>query len=100
LQKAEYEVADCYYKLGQEKEAVSRFKLLRAKYPDSKLTPEIMWWLGQYYYRLNDLNLARRYLSSLAKDFPDNALSGMLYMPWVWFPGMRINLNRRLMILE
>jgi len=76
LQKAEYEIADCYYKLGQENEAVSRFKLLRVKYPDSKLTPEIMWWLGQYYYRLNDLNLAARYFSSLAKDFPDNSLSG------------------------
>ena len=76
LQKAEYEIADCYYKLGQEKEAVSRFKLLRVKYPDSKLTPEIMWWLGQYYYRLNDLNLARRYFSSLAKDFPNNSLAG------------------------
>ncbi len=75
-QKAEYEIADCYYKLGQEKEAVERFTLLRAKYPDSKLTPEIMWWLGQYYYRLNDLNLARRYFGSLTKDFPDNSLAG------------------------
>ncbi len=75
-QKAEYEIADCYYKLGQEKEAVERFTLLRAKYPDSKLTPEIMWWLGQYYYRLNDLNLARRYFNFLTKDFPDNSLAG------------------------
>jgi len=74
-QKAEYEIADCYYKLGQEKEAVKRFELLRVKYPDSKLTPEIMWWLGQYYYRLNDLNLAARYFSSLAKDFPDSSLA-------------------------
>ncbi|MDD5281569.1 MAG: tetratricopeptide repeat protein [Candidatus Omnitrophica bacterium] len=74
-QKAEYEIADCYYKLGQEKEAVRRFELLRVKYPDSKLTPEIMWWLGQYYYRLNNLNLAVRYFSSLAKDFPDSGLA-------------------------
>lgn len=74
-QKAEYEIADCYYKLGQEKEALRRFKLLRVKYPDSKLTPEIMWWLGQYYYRLNDLSLARRYFSSLAKDFPQSSLT-------------------------
>ena len=74
LQKVEYEIADCYYKLGQESEAVSRFKLLRAKYPNSKLTPNIMWWLGQYYYRSNDLNLARRYLGSLTVDFPDSQL--------------------------
>ncbi|MDP2043774.1 MAG: tetratricopeptide repeat protein, partial [Candidatus Omnitrophota bacterium] len=76
LQKTEYEIADCYYKLGQEKEAIARFKLLRAKYPDSKLTPEIMWWLGQYYYQHDDLNLARRYFSSLIRDFPDSNLAG------------------------
>lgn len=74
LQKIEYEIADCYYKLGQENEAASRFKLLRAKYPNSKLTADILWWLGQYYYRSNDLNLARRYFNSLAKDFPDSRL--------------------------
>jgi len=74
LQKVEYEIADCYYKLGQENEAVSRFKLLRVKYPNSKLAPDIMLWLGQYYYKKRDLDLARRYFSSLAKDFPDSAL--------------------------
>ena len=73
-EKVEYEIADCYYKLGQENEALSRFKLLRTKYPNSKLTPDILWWLGQYYYRSKDLNLARRYFSSLAKDFPDSQL--------------------------
>ncbi|MCG2708395.1 MAG: tetratricopeptide repeat protein [Candidatus Omnitrophica bacterium] len=74
-QRIEYEIADCYYKLGQENEAVSRFKLLRAKYPNSKLIQDIMWWLGQYYYRSKDLNLARRYFSSLIKDFPDSQLA-------------------------
>ncbi|MCX5694507.1 MAG: tetratricopeptide repeat protein [Candidatus Omnitrophica bacterium] len=73
-QKVEYEIADCYYKLGQEEEALNRFKFLRAKYPNSKLTADIMWWLGQYYYRNKDLNLARRYFDSLTKDFPDNQL--------------------------
>jgi TolA-binding protein len=75
LQKIEYEIADCYYKLGQENEAVSRFKLLRVKYPNSKLAPDIMWWLGQYYYRSKDLNLARRYFNSLVKDFSDSQLT-------------------------
>ncbi|MFH0917618.1 MAG: tetratricopeptide repeat protein [Candidatus Omnitrophota bacterium] len=74
-QRIEYEIADCYYKLGQENEAVSRFKLLRTKYPDSKLAPDIMWWLGQYYYRSKDLNLARRYFSSVTKDFSNSQLA-------------------------
>jgi tetratricopeptide (TPR) repeat protein len=75
LQKVEYEIADCYYKLGQEDDALGRFKLLRARYPNSKLTPNILWWLGQYYYRNKDLKLARRYFDSLVKDFPDSQLS-------------------------
>ena len=73
-QKAEYEIADCYYQMGDEKEAMARFTMLRAKYPDSKLTAEIMWWLGEYYYRHNDLALARRYFSSLVRDFPASNL--------------------------
>ncbi|MCX5710332.1 MAG: tetratricopeptide repeat protein [Candidatus Omnitrophica bacterium] len=73
-QKAEFEIADCYYQLGNESEAMNRFKALRAKYPDSNLTAETVWWLGQYYYRHNDLNLARRYLNSLIQDFPSSNL--------------------------
>lgn len=74
VQKAEYEIADCYYQLGDEKEAMSRFKALRSKYPDSGLTPEVIWWLGEYYYRHNDLSLARRYFASLIQDFPKSSL--------------------------
>jgi TolA-binding protein len=73
-QKAEYEIADCYYQMGDEQEAMNRFKALRSKYPDSTLTAEIMWWLGEYYYRRNDLELARRYFSSLIQDFPKSSL--------------------------
>lgn len=73
-QKCEYEIADCFYRMGNEKEAMIRFKNLRSKYPDSKLTPEVMWWLGEYYYRQNDLSLARRYFSSLIQDFSKSNL--------------------------
>ncbi|MFA5118051.1 MAG: tetratricopeptide repeat protein [Candidatus Omnitrophota bacterium] len=78
-QKAEYEIADCYYQMGNEPEAMSRFKALRTKYPDSTLTAEIMWWLGEYYYRHNDLNLAGRYFSSLISDFPKSNLINDAY---------------------
>ncbi|KPK97378.1 MAG: hypothetical protein AMJ95_09265 [Omnitrophica WOR_2 bacterium SM23_72] len=74
IQKAEYEIADCFDQMGQEKEAVNRFNALRSKYPDSSLTPEVMWWLGEYYYKHNDLELARRYFSALINDFPKSPL--------------------------
>jgi TolA-binding protein len=53
--------------------------MLRAKYPDSSLTAEVMWWLGEYYYRKNDLNLAQRYFSSLIQDFPNTNLVADAY---------------------
>lgn len=72
--KAEYEIADCYYQLGDEKEAMARFKQLRTKYPNASLSAEIIWWLGEYYYRQNDYVLASRYFSSLISDFPKSGL--------------------------
>lgn len=75
-QKVEYALADGYYKTGQEDEAVSRFKLLRTKYPGAELIPDVLWWLGQYYYRNNNSNLARRYFYSLTKEFPNSAQAG------------------------
>lgn len=72
VQKCEYEIADCYYQLGNESEAMFRFKALREKYPDSKLTPEIIWWLGDYYFRHNEFNEARRYFLSLVNSYSDD----------------------------
>ncbi|MBL7210440.1 MAG: tetratricopeptide repeat protein [Candidatus Omnitrophica bacterium] len=74
VQKAEYEIADCFYRMGDEKEAMKRFKALGARYPDSSLGQETMWWLGDYYYRHNDLPQARRYFSNLIQDFPQSNL--------------------------
>jgi TolA-binding protein len=78
-QKAEYEIADCFYQMGNEKEAMNRFKSLRSKYPDSGLTPEIMWWLAGYHFRQNEPVLARRYLTSLIQDFPKSNLVADAY---------------------
>ncbi|MFA6349602.1 MAG: tetratricopeptide repeat protein [Candidatus Omnitrophota bacterium] len=78
-QKAEYEIADCYDQMGNEKEAMERFKALRSKYPDSSLTPEVVWWLGEYYYRNKDFGLSRRYFNSLIQDFPRSDLVASSY---------------------
>lgn len=84
VQKAEYEMADCYYQLGREKEALSRFEQLRSKYPESSLTAEIIWWLGEYYYRLGDLEMARRYFLALIDDFPESSLIADAYYALGW----------------
>ncbi|MGD9015575.1 MAG: tetratricopeptide repeat protein [Candidatus Omnitrophota bacterium] len=78
-QKAEYEIADCFYQMGNEKEALRRFNVLRAKYPDSTLNPEVTYWLGGYYSRKGDFELSRRYLSTIIRDFPQSSLVADAY---------------------
>ncbi len=79
VQKCEYEIADCFYQMGDEKEAMARFNALRSKYPDSTLTPEVIWWLGEYYYRHGDAVMSRRYFSALASDFSSSSLAPAAY---------------------
>jgi len=74
LQKSEYALADCLYLLGEEDEAILRFKSLRSKYPESRIAAEAMFRLGEYYLKQDDLNLAARYFSSLIQDFPGSDL--------------------------
>jgi tetratricopeptide (TPR) repeat protein len=79
VQLAEYEIADCFYRLGNEEEALNRFNTLRSKYPDSSLTPEVLWWLGAYYYRSGKLDLARRYFETIIQNFPQSNLIADAY---------------------
>ncbi|MCM8800322.1 MAG: tetratricopeptide repeat protein [Candidatus Omnitrophica bacterium] len=79
VQKAEYEIADCYYRLGNQEEAVSRFNLLRVKYPESSFTSEVLWWLGAYYYQKGNLSLAKRYFENLIQNFPQSNLISDAY---------------------
>lgn len=74
--KAEYQIADIYYRMGREEEAVDKFRILRSKYPQAALADKIIFWLGNYYYRLQNFNLARRYFSSLLQDYPKSSLVG------------------------
>ena len=78
-QKAEYGVADSLFRSGNEEEALMRFKALRSKYPGSSLTPEIVWWLGSYYYKHNEADLASRYFLSLIRDYPKSYLLADAY---------------------
>jgi TolA-binding protein len=79
IQKAEYGIADCFYQSGDQEEALKKFKVLRSKYPDSAIAPEIIWWLGRYYYQHNEPDLAARYFSSLIRDFPESDLLADAY---------------------
>ncbi len=75
VERVEYEIADCFYRTGEEEKALQNFKALRSKYPDSKFTQEVLWWLGAYYYRKGETELARRYFEAIVQDFPESKLA-------------------------
>lgn len=73
-QAAEYEIANCLYQLGREKEALQRFKVFLKKHPESKTCADIVYWLGEFYSSKENYETARRYFRLLLNDYPDSEL--------------------------
>ncbi|MDD5655237.1 MAG: tetratricopeptide repeat protein [Candidatus Omnitrophica bacterium] len=94
VQKSEYEIADCMYRMGNEEEAVNKFKSLRSKYPDSSLTPDVVWWLGEYYYRLGKYDIARRYFLAIIQDYSKSNLLSDSYYALGTIAGEEGDLNK------
>ncbi len=74
-QAAEYEIANCLYQLGREKEALQRFKIFLKKHPESKTCADIIYWMGEFYSSKENYETARRYFRLLLNDYPDSELS-------------------------
>jgi tol-pal system protein YbgF len=55
---AAYEIAFNYFKANKIKEAASAFELFVKSYPDSTLTPNAQYWLGNAHYALHDCKKA------------------------------------------
>ena len=71
-QKAEYELAGAYASMGNEAEANKRLSDFIARYPDSQLSPNIIFWLGQSYLAKKDFLSARKYFERLVRNYPDH----------------------------
>lgn len=74
-QAAEYEIANCLFQLGKEKEALQRLKVFLKKHPESKICADVFYWLGEYYMAIDNFEIARRYFRRLLSDFPEHELS-------------------------
>ena len=72
-QNADIGIAKCQFELGQDREAVKRFKLIVYKYPKTNSALEALIWLAQYYLKNGDANVAIEYYKSIIDDFPDSA---------------------------
>lgn len=79
LVKTEYELADCFLRAGDQKEALKRFRALNAKYPNSFLADDILFWLGEYFSKELKFNLSRNYFLMLIKKYPKSPLVAQCY---------------------
>jgi len=72
VQKGDFEIANSLYLWGKDQDAVKKFKLMLYKYPKSAIALKTFLWLGDYYLKVKNFGLARRYLNGCLKDFPDS----------------------------
>jgi len=63
------------YRWDRPKEAVSAFRALVAKYPNSKLQPKGLYFLGHSYFKLSMFEKARDSWLQICNTFPDNTLA-------------------------
>ena len=71
-QNADIGIAKCQFELGQDREAVKRFKLIVYKYPKTNAEFEALIWLAQYYLKNADADSAIDYYKSIIDTFPDS----------------------------
>lgn len=73
-QKAEYEVASAYMRMGDEIQANKRLMDFVTRYPGSQLSPDIIFWLGQGFFDKKNFFQARKYFERLIRNYPDYEL--------------------------
>ncbi len=74
-QKAEYEIANAYARMGNDIQANKRLMDFITRYPDSQLAPDIIFWLGQNYYEKKNYSQARKYFERLIRVYPEHELA-------------------------
>lgn len=79
-QKAEYEAAHAYLKLGQHGYAQKRLADFVTRYPRSPLTPDVIFWLGQSGLEQKNYAQAKGYFEKLIRNYPDDDRVGEAYL--------------------
>ncbi|MDD5005979.1 MAG: tetratricopeptide repeat protein [Candidatus Omnitrophica bacterium] len=70
-EKSDYAVANALYQMGEEKQAISKFKQFTEEYPESSIAPNVIFWLGQYYYENSLFESARNSFETIIQKYPE-----------------------------
>ncbi|MFH0877217.1 MAG: tetratricopeptide repeat protein [Candidatus Omnitrophota bacterium] len=79
-QKAEYEIANAFAQMGQEAEANKRLADFITRYPDSQLSPDILFWLGEHFRNKKDFLNAQKYFERLIRNYPHHETRGDAFL--------------------
>lgn len=79
-QKAEYEMANVYAALGNAAEAHRRLTDFITRYPDSPLSPHIIYWLGESFRTERNYPDSRRYFERLIRNYPNHEFISEAYL--------------------
>ena len=81
-----YDSAFASLRSGQYEQAVSQFEDFLRRYPDSTLTPDAYYWLGESYYVLRRFEQAQQIFLTLGADFPrsDKLPDAMLKLGYIY----------------
>ncbi len=75
LAERERYIARFYFKNGNYKAALARFRDILKDYPETGRTEEALYYIGESYARLGEADLARDAFVTLINNFPDSQLS-------------------------
>ena len=65
----------CLYLLGQDQAALAVCRQFVEQHPQSAWTPEVLFWLGEYYFNHADYPAAERQFAALATQYPQSPLA-------------------------
>jgi TolA-binding protein len=72
--RSKYQIAWIYLQMGEEEQAIKRFDRFVLKYPESEVTPGVLYWLAQHFIEKNNLKSATKYLEMIVDtELKDNA---------------------------
>ncbi len=72
LAESEFYVGRFYYKTGNYKGALYRFREILENYPDAGIIDKTLYYMGKSYSMLGDKELARKTFTRLLNEFPDS----------------------------
>ncbi len=79
IRNSEVGIAKAYHTMGQDKEAIRRFKLIIYKYQGTETEEDSLFWLGQFYFKAGDYVQAIDFYQQILTRFKESNQLGLVH---------------------